>query len=116
MAQVRRYGWLVRFPDPLKFTPSYLNHLFGPAISFAPKVQVEYRREVELYIWACPRQFSLSNVTRQRADLSAINHPLSPRPLEMHILTPDLTYAEQLVEAKIGVIGYDLKKDAVFVP
>ena len=84
-------------------------------IGLEPQVQIDYWREVELYIWACPRQFSLSNVDRKRAELRAIDHPFSPMPLEMVILTPDLTYAEQLIQAKIGVIGYDPKNDLVFV-
>jgi len=71
---------------------------------------------VELYIWACPRQFSISNSARKRAELSASDHALSPMPLEMVILTPDLTWAEQLIQAKNGVIGYDPKNDSVFVP
>lgn len=90
---------LVCFPGTLEFTPKCLNHLFAPKIAFDPNVVFDFWRELELYIWTCPRQFSLSNAARQRAELSDLNHPFSPRPLEMYILTPDLTYEEQLIQA-----------------
>lgn len=107
---------IVQFPEGgLDCTPSQLNHLFrsGP---LKPQCEDKGEREVELYVWACPEQFSLSSATRLRTELEAINHPFSPRPLEMCILTADLAHLDQLTRAKIGVIAYDQERDAIYIP
>jgi hypothetical protein len=107
---------VVTFPGPLALTPKCLNQLFVPTTAFEPNADFDFWREVELYIWACPQQFSLSSATRLRAELEAINHPFSPRPLEMHVLTADLAHLDQLIRAKIGVIAYDQDRDTVYIP
>ena len=108
---------ILRFPgERLTCTPGHLNHLFRPANTLEPQCEVEGKREVELYIWACPQQFSFTNAVRLRTQSKAFDHPFSPRPLEMYILTPSLAYVAQLTQAKIGVIGYDPDREAVYIP
>ncbi len=104
------------FSGSLDCTPSHLNHMFGGGDPRPSECTSGHCWEVDIYIWAYPRKFSLSKVSRHKAEFEIMNYRLGMTPMQMYILTPDLTYLEQLARAKVGVIAYDPQRDRVYIP
>jgi len=103
----------LRFSRTFRFTPASLEELFSGSRATCEDAETE---SADIYIWAYPQGLSISRVTRLMAEIRFAQRYEYWRETRMYVLTPDLTYLEQLAQDKIGVIAYDSQKDRVYIP